>query len=274
MKRIQILSIIIVLSLSKSQAQNSTHNSVQISWGMGNIMRQDLTVSPFIHSDWSPVNFCLSYQRIKKLEQQVTLKFSKYNPVLTDPYEFTSFYSGTETVLPTSFNMIGIDYSLGKTILNRKKWSFSLGGKSRNFIYSSDYLFGSSGPSPMFISFGLEAWLKAHYRLNARQYLIADVSVPMVSYVYRDPYLTADDEYFQMLYSHKGIKQFTGRVANGSFRSWGKVQGAAFNIHYGYILNRKWDIGIGYHFSMNFNQHPAKFTQLENMFLIGGKIKF
>lgn len=255
-------------------AQDSRYNSVQIGWGYGNIMRQDLTVSPFVHQDWSPVNVYLNYSRSKKLEQQATVSFSLYNPVSTDPYEFTSFYNGTLTTISHSFKLLNIDYSLGKELFHNTKWSFILGGKSRNFIYASDYYFGDSGPSPMFISFGLDIWLKAKYQLNEKNYLVSNLSIPVFSYVYRNPYLAQDDEYFATISSHNGLKEFASRVENGEMRSWGDAQRVEFNIHYGYVINQRWDIGIGYDFAMNLNQSPTQFTQFENTFFIGGKIKF
>ena len=273
MKRILILSIL-SLSLCKSYAQDSRYNSVQLAWGIGNIMRQDLTLSPFVHEDWSLVNAYLNYSRSKKLEQQITLKIGLYDPFGTKPYEFTSFYNGTSTTIPHSFKMLDIDYSLGKELFHKTKWSFVLGGKSRNFIYASDYYFGESGPSPVSISFGLGIWLKAVYWLNEKNYIISNLSAPAVSYVYRNPYLTQDDEYFENIYSHNGFKEFASRIADGELRSWGKVQQVEFDIHYGYSINHRWDIGISYLFSMNLNQHPAQFTQFENTFLFGGKIKF
>mgnify|MGYP001816255205 FL=1 len=38
-------------------------NSLSLNWGMGNIKRQDFTISPFTHTDWSPLNVQLVYER-------------------------------------------------------------------------------------------------------------------------------------------------------------------------------------------------------------------
>ena len=141
MKRL-IIYIFLLVTVAESFAQDSLHNSIQLSWGIGNIMRQDLTVSPFIHKDWTPVNVRLSYERSKKLEQQVAIKFSLYSPIPTEKYEFTSFYNGASSTIPHSFKMLDIDYSLGKKWIVKNKWSLAAGGKSRNFIYASDYYFG------------------------------------------------------------------------------------------------------------------------------------
>ena len=77
-----------------------------------------------------------------------------------------------------------------------------------------------------------------------------------------------------MLYSHKGIKEFGNRIAAGELRSWGNAQRVDLNIHYGYIINKKFDVGLNYYYSMNLNQQPTKFTQIENIFFLEGKIKF
>ena len=270
----KFIFILLVVGINKLSAQEMPNNSIQIGWGVSNLMRQDLTMSPFIHKDWSPVNAFLSYSRSKKVEQQFTLKYRHYNPMRTASYEFNSFYNGKSTTVPHSFGILDIDYSLGKELIREKKWSMVLGGKSRNFIYASDYLFGDSGPSPMIISFGLDTWIKAVYRLNEKNYFVSSLSLPLFSFVYRDPYLAQDDEYFENLYSHKGLKELTSRIADGEWRSWGKAQRVEFNIQYGYVINRKWDITTHYLFSLNVNQYPTRFTQLENTFLITGKFKF
>lgn len=270
----KFIFILLIASIHKLNAQELPNNSIQIGWGVGNIMRQDLTVSPFIHKDWSAVNVYLNYSRSKKLEQQVALKFSLYDPTSTEPYEFTSFYNGPLTTIPHSFKIVDIDYSLGKELFHKAKWSFVLGGKSRNFVYISDYYFGDSGPSPMVISFGLDAWIRASYQLNEKNYFASNLSIPVFSYVYRNPYLAQDDEYMEIIYAHNGLKELGSRIAAGELRSWGNAQRIEFKINYGYVINQRWDIGIDYLFSMNFNQNPTKFKQIENAFLIGGKFKF
>jgi len=273
MKRILVISIL-TLGLLRSYAQGPTYNSLQLGWGIGHLMRQDLTVSPFIHRDWSPVQVFLNYSRSRHLEHQVTVRFSSYSPTRVDPYSFNSFYNGHLSTLPHSFKMVDIDYALGKELLQDPKWSLIVGGKSRNFLFASDYYFGESGPSPVFISFGLDIWLKAKLLLNDKSYLASQASIPVFSYVYRDPYLTQDDQFFEMIYSHNGLKQLARRIEDGEWRSWGNAQRVELHFHYGYIINPKWELGLGYRFAMNLNQYPTRFTQLENTFLVSGTLNF
>ncbi len=126
-------------------------------------MRQDLTVSPFVHQEWSPLNVRLVYERSNKLEQQASLKFGHYSPRIGEAYSYNSFYNGEQTTLPHDFTMIDINYALGFSVMENGKWKFALGGKSKNKFYASTYNFGPSGPSPLFIAFGLDIWLNMQY---------------------------------------------------------------------------------------------------------------
>lgn len=268
------LVILLAVVAGKIIAQDSTFNSVQVGWGYGKIMRQDLTLSPFIHEDWSPVNFFASYHRSKKLEQDFAVKFSFFDPIIADSYEYNSFYNGDVVTLPHSFKLIDIDYALGKKILGNEKWSFIAGGKSRNFIYASDYYFGDSGPSPMFISLGLDFWLMVKRQISEKQYIVGNLSLPVFSFVYRDPYLAQDDEFFENIYSHNGLTELASRIEDSKLRSRDKAQRVEFNIRYGYRINRLLDVGLGYLFTLNKNQAPTEFTQIENIFSVNVTLKF
>lgn len=249
-------------------------NSLELNWGMGNIKRQDLTVSPFVHKDWSPINIRLVYERSKKLRQQASLKIGQYSPRIGEAYQFYSFFNGELTAMAHSFLLIELKYAIGKSIMEKGKWNFVLGGKSNNKLYPSTYNFGPSGPSPIYSSFGLDLWLNLSFELNEKHHFNSNVSLPVFSFIYRDPYLAQDDEFFQNLYSHKPLKELTERIKDGQMESWGKSQGFDFDLNYGYLLNDKWEIGCTYLLSMCFNQTPTEYAQLENVIYISGKFKF
>ncbi|MDH5381193.1 MAG: hypothetical protein OEW75_10090 [Cyclobacteriaceae bacterium] len=273
MKKLIILIFPLFLS-SGLYAQKRNDNAIALHWGVGNIMRQDLTVSPFIHKKWSPVNVLMSYSRSNKLIHFADLKFSFYNPSIVEPYAYNSFYGGEQTSMPNSFKLIDFNYALGKTVLEKSPWELVIGGKSRNHIYASDYNFGPSGPSPMHVSFGLDLWLNLKYALNKKHYFTTNLSLPLFAYIYRVPYLAQDDQYFETIYSHNGITEFASRIKDGQLQSWGVSQRFDFDVRYGYVINEKWDIGMNYLLSMNFNQLPTRISQIENAIYLSGKYKF
>ena len=275
MKRRIIHTILLIVLTMAMMAQEQTRvNTFSLNWGMGNIMRQDLTVSPFVHQVWSPLNVRLSYERSNKLEQQASLKFGHYSPRIGEAYSYNSFYDGEQTTLPHVFTMIDINYALGFSVMENGKWKLALGGKSKNKFYASAYNFGPSGPWPLFIAFGLDIWLNMQYDLNEKHHFKSNISLPLFSYIYRDPYLAQDDEFFENIYSHNGLKELGARIKDGQLQSWGSSQSFDFDLSYGYALNEKWEIGCTYLLSMNFNQIPTKFTQIENVIYIGGTFKF
>ena len=275
-RRIINISLLIFLAtvlMAQEQVQTSV-NSFGLSWGMGNIKRQDFTITPFTHSDWSPLNVQLVYERSKKLEQQASIKFRQYTPRIGEEHTYYSFYNGEETAEPHYFTMIDINYALGASILEKGKWKFIAGGKSKNQFYASTYNFGPSGPSPLYIAFGLDIWLNLKFELSEIHDFNSNLSLPLFAYIYRDPDLAQDDEFFQNLISHKPLKELAERIKDGELESWGSSQSFDFDISYAYVINEKWDLGCTYLLSMDFNQRPTNFSQVENTIYISGTFKF
>ena len=122
--RIIVLWGLLILTLGLKAQEQAGVNSLALSWGMGNIMRQDLTVSPFVHQEWSPLNVRLVYERSNKLEQQASLKFGHYTPRIGEAFKYNSFYNGEEITLPHDFTLIDINYALGLSVVEKEKFKF------------------------------------------------------------------------------------------------------------------------------------------------------
>ena len=61
------LALFISCALALVAQEDVKVNSLSLNWGMGELMRQDLTFSPFVHKDWSPINVQLAYERSQKM---------------------------------------------------------------------------------------------------------------------------------------------------------------------------------------------------------------
>jgi len=256
-------------------AQDIKHNSIQLLWGMGQTSRQDLTFSPFVHRDRSPLNFTLRFDRSKKLEQTAYLRFNSYNPQIGNTYEyFTTFNENRYNTFSHEFLMLELHYGLGKKIIEKEKWYLSIGGKSRNRFRFSTYDYAEAGITGYYLSFGLDAWLKAGYNINNKQSLTANLALPLFSFVSRSPYLTQNDEFFEDNLSHTGIKILGNYIKRAEFRSWGTSQIIDFDLSYHYKLSEKWSIGANYWLSMDFDQEPLKFGSIDNVISFVGKLNF
>lgn len=64
------LLLLLSLSLHNSVAQEKAYSLIQASWGIGYIMRQDLSFSRMIHKKLTPHNFSLLYERSNRLDQK------------------------------------------------------------------------------------------------------------------------------------------------------------------------------------------------------------
>lgn len=256
-------------------AQESAVKSLQFSWGLGKIHRQDLTFSPMTHKDVSRMNFSLSYQRSKKLEHIALIRFGAYNPQLRMPFSYnTTFNTHTRTSFPHLFSMIDLQYGIGKRVVDNNNLTASLGAKSKNRLWFSSYNYGESGTSGYYINFGLDLWMKFDYTFNEENRLQVNIGLPLLAYIYRSPYLGQDDNYFEDNLSHNGIKSFLNHLKRGSLQSWGSSQSLDIDMALYRTVSKKWDVGVSYLFSLNKNQSPTHLTSIENVFSLTANLKF
>lgn len=276
MKNKFTIILIAILMSCNLHAQDTTFNSLRFSMGMGHLMIQDLTFSPFIHQSYSPLAISLEYQRSKKLEQFVSFSYSGYKARIGDEFTYTSFRDSTKSyqTYPHVFNRIQLNYALGKTIFHTDKLSLSAGGRSNNRIYLSSYTFGNNGSFGYYFNLGLDVWIRSSYNISEKQLIEANIFLPLFSYNARSPYLSQDDEFFQDIYSHSGLKSFKNYLSGGEFQTWNKNQYIDLDISYWYYIKTRWGIGARYIFSMGFNQYPTKYSFIENKLGVQATYKF
>lgn len=270
------LLFLLCLTLTGSLfAQQDIQKSLSLSWGFGNLQKQDLTFSPMIHRDWSPLNVVVEYQRSKKIEQSLLIKFSQYQAIIGEQFEFNSFYEeGIQSTYPHLFSLLDINYSIRDQIVEKENWNLAIGARSRNRLLPTVYNFGNFNSLGYYFSFGLDFTLDASLKIDDRQQITSGIAVPLFFYNARTDYLWHTDPYLAQNYSHNGFKAFWEYLKDGEFQLWDKAQSVDFYTQYFYSINEKWEIGGRYALSMNFNQAPTPFNQIENTFYLSGKLKF
>lgn len=278
MKKLLIVLILTLpcIGFAQEEEQVPKNSSIQLNWGIGNLQIQNISASPMIHKNWSPVNVAVRYERSKRLDQQVNVKFSQYKDQVGEPFGYSAIYTDDKLVstVPHSFVMLDISYSLGKQILNNNDWKLTLGGRSSNFLNQSAYDLGPAGSSVYYYSFGLDVWLNAKYDLGEKSSFVANLALPIFSWTTRSPYLTQDGQYFADNLTHKGGDAFANYLKRGEIQSWGKRQSFNFDLSYYYRLSDKWQLGAAYGLTMHFNQEPQRFGSIENIFQLSGKFNF
>lgn len=275
MKRL-IIILLIVLSFNLLKAQDTTSNSVQLSWGYGHLMRQDLSFSPMLHKKGSPVNIHAGYEiNGAKMTHLIDAKFSIYKPSITDPFEFYwDDLNDPEASYPHNFMHLKVNYSFIFPVYKTDKLSILVGGRQRNRLVASDYLYAISSSFAYYFSFGLDASLHLSYDLNEKNKLGASLNVTLFALNSRSPYLGFDDEYLEDNYSHSSFKAFLNFIGDASFQSYGKAQDLDLTAYYERIISEKWSLIGTYYLGLNFNQSPTTYASIQNVLLIGGKLKF
>ena len=274
MRHIYIILLIIALSPQYGATQNELKNKLSLNWGIGNLVKQNITFSPLIQEDWSPLNFKLTYNRSNKMEHQASIRYSNYKSQIGDEFTYNAPWDESAHTYPHNMNIAELNYSLGKSILNRDQLSLTIGGKSRNRFDISDYVYGFSGTAGNYLSLGLNIWMNFKYKFTEKHQLNGNISLPIIAYVYRSPYLTQNDDYFEDISSNNDIKGFLLYFKRGEIQSWNKAQNFDFDLAYNYTLSERWGLGFKYWFSVNMNQKPTKYASIENVLYLSLNYKF
>lgn len=246
-------------------------NAVNLCMGPGFYARQDQTFSPFVHTDWSFLNFAASYHRKAKWEQFSGIQFGQYNPILMPSYTFDT----DKQTSPHSFTLVNVDYGLGKQLkINKEHQRFSAGGLFEADIQPSNYSYGWSSSFGYFASFSLGGWFRYEYTLDEKNRLSAKTSIPLLSLVARSPYLVNDDAFIENTYSHSGFKTFFEYLADGKIQTLNRIQQFELQLNYRRQMGQKWQLGGSYEFRFIHSALPTTFLSYRNTFFVTGTYQF
>ncbi len=250
-------------------------NRLSLALGIGHLSRQDQIFSPFVHRDVSPFHLSLQYERDKKLKQKAQLSFSQFNPSIGNLYTYwRADPEETFTTAPHSFILVNIDYGLAWKIRKSEPWQISIGGMLQNKIQASSYNFGSFGGFGYLASLGIGPWLETDFHLSEKRQLSASLSVPLLIWVARSPYLINDDEFMHNTYSHQWFKTFLAYLEDGHWETIHGFQNVDIQLTYRHALNAQWDLLGEYRFSFTHHKEPANFLSYQHMIVFGGSLKF
>jgi len=248
-------------------------NSLSLNLGPGYIMRQDIMFSPFIHTDISFLSIGLEYTHQAKLYQKVSLRYGNFNPKVSDPYDF-SIHGENETAYPHSFNMIDIDYHIGKVMIDNGKSTLTAGGLLSVDVQVFNYVYARISSFGYYSAFGLDIFGRYGIRISEKNSIAASLQLPLASWLARPPYNGIDDEFIENISSHSGFKTFLAFIGDGELVTWNRLQTFDAGINYTYSLNEKWDLGAGYLFEFIHANQPQNLLSFRNTINISATIRF
>lgn len=268
------MSLLIWLTTVSSFGQQiAKRNALTLRIGGGFIMRQDFVFSPFIHEDFSLMNLRLDYTRKDHFLQKVSLQYANFNPMLEESYEFT-VHGEQNTAYPHNFNLIDLDYQLGKKIKETKNASLAIGGLFSSDIQAMNYVYGRISSFGYFFSFGLGCIGIYERQINVKSKLEATLKLPLVIFLARSPYLVNDDEFIENISSHSGFKTFMAFLGDGQMTTWNKIQTLDFELKYKYSVSERWEFGADYLFELIHMSQPRNLLSLRNSLNLSATFEF
>lgn len=273
MKTIWTLVFLWLIALTSYGQKIASKNALTVSFGPSYIVRQDLVFSPFIHQDLSSTNIGIRYQRKNTFYQNLHLRFSSLKPSFKQSYEFIDDGEVKQTS-PHIFNIIDLDYWLGKEISRREKYTTTVGIAFNTDIQALNYAYGRTSFFGYYSAIGLGAFISQTYIVNGKNKITGQIALPVFNWLARSPYLVNDDEFIENISSRSGIKTFFAFIGDGNFATLNKLQTLDFRLNYSYKLNDRWELGVDYLFEFIHSKEPRNLLSYRNSIFINNTFKF
>jgi hypothetical protein len=250
-------------------------NAFSVQWGMGQISRQDMVFSPFVHKSISPMNIGLEYARDgRSIQQRIKVHHAAFSAAQTTAYPYIED-GKTQQTSPHTFNLIDLDYNIGKVFRNAKnRISTSAGILLSSDIHALYYSYGRVGSFGYFANFGLGLYLEKYHHFDERSQISGRLSLPVVNWLARSPYLVNDDAFIENTSSHKGLKTFFAFIGDGHLAGFSGFQSAEAQLKYTFALNKKWSLGANYQFDFTHARKPRNLLQYRHLLHFSTTFKF
>jgi hypothetical protein len=264
-----IISMLFLLLSINVMAQEKS-NAFSLQYGVGYIARQDLVFSPFVHKSTTPLHVGLGYVRRAKWQQEFNLQFASFSTALTTAYPYR-LNDKNEQTYPHNFTLIDFDYALGKPISS----SWSVGLQANTDVQALSYSYGRvSGSFGYFANFGLGVYLEKSHTIGNRHCIGGKISLPVVNWLTRSPYLVNNDEFIENTSSHNGLKTFWAFIEDGRLSSLEQFQSLDLLLKYTYHLSSRWALGGVYGFEFTHSSHPRNLLQYRHTLYLSTTLNF
>ena len=276
-KLILSLLLIYMVVIPDLQAQTEKTNKLGLHWGIGHLQRQDINFSPFIYNPTTAFNLGFTYEHKGKHFHRVYSRFGRYKDWFNgQAYDYSVDWSGeweSVELLPNSFNILDLNYAFGVEMISKNNLSILLGGQARNLLNQGVYDYGNHGIGYYNFSFGIDVWSGLNYIISDKHSIGAELSLPIIAWVTKSPYLGQDDEFFDNNRDTNTFNILGNYIKSGRIESWGQTQRIDLQLVYSYKLGERWALNGRYALNMNTFNSPNRYRSVEHILLIGAEIK-
>jgi hypothetical protein len=273
MRNILLSTTIWLATLTCFAQEQEKQNMFSLNVGPGFIARQDLIFSPLIHKSFTFLNVGIAYTREAKLFQKASLRFGNFNPMVATPYNFT-IHGETHTAYPHSFNVIDLDYLIGKNVKEFQKSTLAVGGLFTMDVQAMNYVYGRTSSFGYYSLLGLGMFGRHQYSLTKKSKIATTLQLPFINWLARSPYLVNDDEFIENTSSHSGFKTLISFIGDGQFVTWNRMQTFDLEINYIYDLNERWKFGAGYVFEFIHSSQPRNLLSYRQSINLSANFRF
>lgn len=261
--RSYVVLIALFLSIAHLSAQK---NTLRVGLGFSRIDRQDQIFSPLVHSGGSVQQIDLHWQRTGRLLQFAGISYGGFAASRFASFDYTQKPdTDIKTTLPHTFNMVELTYGLGKQ-WQSGAFTLSAGGALENTVQAMYYQYGQAAFLGYFAAFSVSPWLNVSLPAGNAGAVQAGLSVPLVSWIARSPYLVNDDEFIENISAHGGVAIFGNFIEDGSLQFPDKMQKVTAQLSFTRALGKKWTAGVRYRCQFIRQTDPLTLLSYQNDF--------
>lgn len=253
------------LALAQSSpSQTEPHSHIGLLWGFQHSQAQDLVYSPMVYQGQTLLALQLFYhRRSAKGMHAVRVSFDQTSVEGSDLHTFPFFNRFIERQASTS-SSLHLSYTYGRELIKRGKTHLLLGGLLDNQLHALEYNYAESSDIGYLLAYALGVWLRGEYQIDDTQYIHAEASFPVLSFVTRPPYAIVDNKNIQS--SKSAFFQIHER---GTFNILSGLIQPNVQVAYNRSLSDRFLATFAYTFTYTRATEPLPLSVIQNRFSAG-----
>lgn len=252
-------------TIGQNSLEKTAKNQLYFFFGGHHTKTQDLVYSPLIYKGGGFNAFGLRYQRTtQKGFHRVGIAYDNQNVSSSTPPISFDLFGETIARIDNQAKHFSIHYGYAQQLKQKGKFTYYIGGLLAAKINLLNYNFGLNEETGYALIHSVNPWVVGVFPISSKQYLRAEIYVPLLAYATRPDYSIVDNEEIQ----YEG-SDFAFLYKKGEFASINTLQSIHFSLAYHQKINKLTHLNFSYSLDYLRYTQPITQTLLKNSVDIG-----
>lgn len=232
---------------------------LSVSGGVAHIAYQDVIHSPLVHRATSALTVSLAYRR-----DAAWVRFAEARvEVLSARRSRYPIHMHDHDNLPHTWVLTDAALGVGRRMRDSVS---ALGFSLTTDVHAGSYGYGIEENFGYLMHTSLSAWMEREIRATDRSRTTGRVSVPLVSWLARSPYLVNDDQFIENIDAGSPFRVALNFLRDGSVAGWRERQGGELLLDHEFLATRRLTLGATTRLSVLRIGAPRPFASVRSTF--------